>query len=202
MAFKASDNWSKYSKAMKSRGPVKKVVAVKKKTSSSPSGPAAPKVPEGMPAKPKTAFEEFCAQEENTGKSSEDLTAAFGELDAEKKTALEEKEKDSEAKYQEDLAAFNKTEEGAAYKKAVEEHQKKKKALEVKERLAKVSFEAPKKPEGYPEPPRRAFKIFCDEEAGSKTVSEMSRAWVAMDAEKKAEMEAKAMDAEKKAEME
>merc|ERR1719221_2437075 len=63
------------------------------------SGPKAPKPPEDMPKKPRTALQEFAQEEGNSGKDASALQEAFDELPEERRTELETNAKEAEEKY-------------------------------------------------------------------------------------------------------
>jgi len=198
--FKASDNWKNYAKAVKPMR-VKKKKIVKK---SSSKGPRAPKAPEELPAKPPTALEAFGKQEANAGLDAVALEAAFGQLAAETREALEAEAATAKASYQEALNEFNKTEKGQAYMKEVALFERKKRSLELKAKAAKVAAAVPKKPDGYPEKPPSAFKLYMKGQVGQgKDLGAMNRGYVEISAEErgKFEAEAKELDEKYKADM-
>lgn len=188
-AFKASENWMKYNRAVKTKpkGKAKKVVDTSVR---------APKAPEEMPRSP-TALSEFA--KENPGMPAADLQAAFNELSEERKEELDTKVKEAAESYEEALMEFNKSEKGMLYQRALSHYAAKKKGLELRARLAKAVPPMPKKPAGIPEKPQGSFKLYCKSQAGTgKDLAALHRGFRELDTDEKGELESKAKEEEEK----
>lgn len=112
-----------------------------------------PSKPEGMPEKPRNTFRLFCNTQRGSGKDLGGLHKAFKELDMTRVAELEANVKELEDKYVKDLAAFEKSDAGREYTKAMAVFQKRKSLGEAK---AKFLGDMPKKPD-------TAFKFFAND---------------------------------------
>lgn len=152
-AFKSSDNWIKFTKATKSTMKAKGPAKGKGKAKAKAAGPPPPAVPEGMPQKPPNPYKVFCKEKTGAGLDLAALHKAFGALDPEDRKEREEKFKEAEAKYQEEMAVFNKTDAGKKYLRATQIFERRKKLADAKDRYLK---EMPKRP-------KIAYMIFMSE---------------------------------------
>lgn len=139
--FNKSEKGTLYQRALSSFEKKKQQDELKAKLAK--AVPSMPVKPEGIPQKPPGAFKSFQKSLAGTGKDLGAMTRAWRELDAEEKEKLEEQAKEADAKYQADLEAFNKTEAGKKYKKAMEVYEKRKRLGEAKTRFL---GNMPKKP--------------------------------------------------------
>jgi len=186
-AFKDSEEWKKYNKAVK----------VKKKAAPKVFKLREPAKPEGMPQKPPTALEAFGKQEDNAGLDASSLQAAFQKLDEETRDKLEAEAKEAEEKYNQELETFNGSEKGQAYRKDFANYERKKNAVEKKAKLAKATANMPTKPSDMPEKPAGAFKRFCKTQSGLDLAG-LHRAYQALEEDKRKEFEAAAKEDDEK----
>lgn len=112
-----------------------------------------PKKPESMPSKPPDTFKLFMKEQAGGGKGLGEMAKMFRDISAEDKARLEAKAKELMLKYNEDMAAFEKTDEGKKYKKEVKIFARRKGLAEAR---TKYLQEEPKKPSS-------ALTFFSDE---------------------------------------
>jgi len=139
-AFKSSDNWRNFIRAVKARPKAKGKGKAKAKGKSGPSVPARP---EEMPKKPLGAFQAFCKEHAQEGKTLKDLQDMFVNLDVEERSRLMEESNAREVKYREEMAEFDKSAVGKSYNKQLVASIKKRRLMVARERFLK---DAPKKP--------------------------------------------------------
>lgn len=144
--WKASENGQKFSKIMKnlSRMARPKVKAKgKAKAKATPSAFDGPKIPESMPRKPPDALKAYFKDQTGKGKNLAAMANEFRALEGEEKEKYVNEAKEKAQKYQEELAAWQKTDEGKKYASQVKLLGKRKKIAMAKEKYLK---EEPKKP--------------------------------------------------------
>eukprot|EP00927_Polykrikos_kofoidii_P028127 TRINITY_DN2460_c0_g1_i3.p1 TRINITY_DN2460_c0_g1~~TRINITY_DN2460_c0_g1_i3.p1 ORF type:complete len:1243 (+),score=339.34 TRINITY_DN2460_c0_g1_i3:500-3730(+) len=144
--FKDGPMWKGFQKAVRVSKP-----KAKGKSKSIASGP---KKPASMPTRPVSAFQTFCKEVSGPGKSLGDMARAYKELDEEKRDTMEKEAKERENAYEQELDAWNKSEEGKKYLRM-------KHSFEVRRKLA---FAKKKFADGEPKKPLTAFMIFCNEQ--------------------------------------
>mmetsp|Transcript_28063 Transcript_28063/g.60928 ORF Transcript_28063/g.60928 Transcript_28063/m.60928 type:complete len:1274 (-) Transcript_28063:360-4181(-) len=189
-AFKQSENYQKYEKAVKPKSKAKG--KAKAKASSGP------KVPEGMPQKPPSARQVF--QKENAGKGM-DLAAlhkAYSELPEEDRKEREAKAKEAEDEYKKALDEFYQTAAGKRYKRETANVAKRQKLNSAKSKYLK---DAPKKnPDAITLWHHDNKELVAKENPdlkGLKIVHAVKKMWLALSDEEKAPYLEKEAEAKK-----
>merc|ERR1719203_784139 len=134
-----------YQRALNKYNNTKKLLEMKARMAK--AVPSMPKKPEGMPEKPLNALALFGKDEKKHGIA---LSAAFRDLDSDKKAEFETQAKEAEQKYQEDMTEFQKSEACKKYNKQMSAFQKRKSVGQ-----AKAKFLG-----GEPEKPKNAVQFF------------------------------------------
>eukprot|EP00930_Biecheleria_cincta_P044270 TRINITY_DN303_c0_g1_i6.p1 TRINITY_DN303_c0_g1~~TRINITY_DN303_c0_g1_i6.p1 ORF type:complete len:1318 (-),score=418.92 TRINITY_DN303_c0_g1_i6:568-4521(-) len=142
----AAEAESKYQDTMakwKESDEYKSYTSMIQKASGSGGGPAAPKRPDSYPSKPLDAFKAFCKEQAGQGKALPKLAEEFKELDAETKARFQSEATERQKKYQEEMIAWAKSDEGKKYNSAVKAFSKRKRLAMAKTKYLK---DVPKKP--------------------------------------------------------
>jgi len=153
-----------------------------------------------MPKKPASALKVYLEQHTKTEKKANPEMKSFEirkilqdrwlAMSEEEKKPLEDAAAAKLKEYEEAIREFKAGENWTKYNKAVKPKAKGK---------AKAGPKPPKKPEGMPEKPLGAFKVFVKDMAGQgKDLSALSKAWAEVPEDEKKERMEKAEEAEKK----
>lgn len=181
-AFKLSDNYRKYQAAV----------------SGGSGAIGGPKKPASFPKPPLGAFELFKKDESNQGKSADDLTKLWGELEKEKREELDTQAKEGITKYQEDVKEWNKGPDARRWAAMKTQFGKRKQLAIAKSKYMK---DEPKKP-------RTSYDIFFEDKKDSLKEShpdvkgtadikaKLTGMWKELSTEDKAEFDAKGKEAQ------
>jgi len=123
--FMAGEKWTEYVKeAKRMKIPIRSLLLHKKKViqklkdgKPNPNSIELPSKPEAYPAKPQSAMQIFVAEKKKTVELVADISGMWSKLSPEDKAEWDQKAAEQTKKFEADLEAFNKTEEGKKYKR-------------------------------------------------------------------------------------
>eukprot|EP00746_Dinoflagellata_sp_MGD_P162832 gnl/MRDRNA2_/MRDRNA2_90560_c0_seq1.p1 gnl/MRDRNA2_/MRDRNA2_90560_c0~~gnl/MRDRNA2_/MRDRNA2_90560_c0_seq1.p1 ORF type:complete len:1266 (-),score=449.97 gnl/MRDRNA2_/MRDRNA2_90560_c0_seq1:43-3840(-) len=196
--FMEGEQWKEYvMEAKKLRIPVKKLLLkkklvikkIKKGDLTFTIIPAPPK-PDAMPKKGPSAYRLFCDEKKKEVENASELEGLWKALSPEDKKKYQDKAKELDDQYQEELTKFNETDEGKTYQKEIKQVNRRRKVTRARETYLR---NMPKKP--------GSAKLFF-EQANRKELKfkgqKVSEAWGAMSAEERKPYEDKAHAAAEK----
>mmetsp|Transcript_56351 Transcript_56351/g.158843 ORF Transcript_56351/g.158843 Transcript_56351/m.158843 type:complete len:1194 (+) Transcript_56351:47-3628(+) len=137
--FRQGENWQKFAKAVKVPGKGK--------------GPPPPRRPDDYPVKPLDALKAFCREQAEAGKGIADLMKMFQALPEEERAERQRGAQERYSAFVAEKEAFDKSERGRKYLKAVQAFDKRKRLALAKARFLKDE----------PKRPPVAFTIFLAE---------------------------------------
>lgn len=186
-AFRAGENWQKYTAAIK----------VRKVTKDGKAIPQPPPKPASFPAKPLDVLKQFCKDKTGSGMGLADLHKAFQAMDAEEKEQRVKEAQERMAKYEEDMSEWRKSDEGKKYLRMLAAFEKRKRLT-----LAKTKFlkDEPKKPQSafaifQAEKKPEVHRDFPDVKGVGPLAAKMAELWRGLSEEERAEWDKKEAEA-------
>jgi len=153
--WKETENYKAYAKVIKGLTKKKPKAKAKGKGKGAKPAPsiAGPKKPAGMPVAPPKAHGLYVKAQSGTGKSLGDMMKGYKDLDPEEKKKYEDEANEKLKQFNEEMDAFNKSDEGKKYLRDKVVFGKRKRIADAK---AKYLKDEPKRP-------ANAMMLFCSD---------------------------------------